>query len=49
LQWQYLFFTVPLFIFHLDFDMWLNQAITLLVIACRVHWLSPRLLQSMLP
>jgi Cd2+/Zn2+-exporting ATPase len=29
-----LVFTVPVFIFHLDFDMWLNQAITLLVIAC---------------
>jgi Cd2+/Zn2+-exporting ATPase len=29
-----LVFAVPVFILHLDFDKWLNQAITLLVIAC---------------
>lgn len=29
-----LIFAVPVFIMHLDFDLWLNQAITLLVIAC---------------
>ncbi|MEZ7498975.1 cation-translocating P-type ATPase [Flavobacterium sp. Arc3] len=29
-----LVFAVPVFILHLDFDLWLKQAITLLVIAC---------------
>jgi Cd2+/Zn2+-exporting ATPase len=29
-----LLFVVPVFIFHLDFNHWLQQAITLLVIAC---------------
>jgi Cd2+/Zn2+-exporting ATPase len=29
-----LVFAVPVFILQLDFDLWLNQAITLLVIAC---------------
>jgi Cd2+/Zn2+-exporting ATPase len=29
-----LVFAIPVFILHLDFDIWLNQAITLLVIAC---------------
>ncbi|NGY38403.1 cation-translocating P-type ATPase [Flavobacterium sp. XN-5] len=29
-----LVFTIPVFILHLDFDLWLKQAITLLVIAC---------------
>ena len=27
-------FTIPVFVLHLDFDIWLKQAITLLVIAC---------------
>jgi Cd2+/Zn2+-exporting ATPase len=29
-----LVFAIPVFILHLDFDLWLKQAITLLVIAC---------------
>ena len=29
-----LVFAVPVFVLHLDFDLWLKQAITLLVIAC---------------
>lgn len=29
-----LLFTIPVFVFHLDFNHWLQQAITLLVIAC---------------
>jgi len=29
-----LVFAIPVFILHLNFDIWLNQAITLLVIAC---------------
>jgi len=29
-----LVFSIPVFILHLDFDLWLKQAITLLVIAC---------------
>lgn len=29
-----LVFAIPVFILHLDLDVWLNQAITLLVIAC---------------
>jgi Cd2+/Zn2+-exporting ATPase len=27
-------FAIPVFVLHLDFDLWLKQAITLLVIAC---------------
>jgi Cd2+/Zn2+-exporting ATPase len=29
-----LVFAIPVFVLHLDFDLWLKQAITLLVIAC---------------
>ncbi|WP_413998929.1 heavy metal translocating P-type ATPase [Flavobacterium sp. W1B] len=29
-----LVFVIPVFVLHLDFDLWLKQAITLLVIAC---------------
>jgi hypothetical protein len=42
LQWQ-LLFTVPIYII-IDFDVWLNHNPSL---PCA--WLSPRLLQSMLP
>ena len=30
----FLIFTIPVFLLHLDFDLWLKQSITLLVIAC---------------